>query len=158
MFRKSSFIFKLLLFICFAIFFNVHCFAQSDPVESLIKTGQDHFNLFQYEKALDNFKKAADMAPKNWEANFLAGKTLIKLRRLDEAEKYLSKAYSANPMDVDLQKTLGALYINFAKTAQNNGQTSKKNEYQMKACHVFPGATKVWQTLFESWTVKTIKK
>ncbi len=137
------------IFIFIAIIFTSTCYAQA--VDTLIKTGRDYSNLFQYDKAYESFKKAIDLDPDNWEANFNAGKVLIKLKRLDEAEKCLIVAKKANPSEIDIQKALGAIYMNFAKVAQTNGQTAKKQEYQLKACHAYPAATKVWLSLFEQW-------
>ena len=123
------------IFIFIAIIFTSTCYAQA--VDTLIKTGRDYSNLFQYDKAYESFKKAIDLDPDNWEANFNAGKVLIKLKRLDEAEKCLIVAKKANPSEIDIQKALGAIYMNFAKVAQTNGQTAKKQEYQLKACHAY---------------------
>ena len=128
---KSSSLRLLLLILLFAIITTSSCSAQ--PVDNLIKTGRDYANLFQYDKAYESFKKAIEIEPTNWEANFNAGKVLIKLKRLDEAEKYLVTAKQANPTEIDIQKALGAVYMNFAKSAQTNGQTAKKLEYQLKA-------------------------
>ena len=144
---KSSILIFILLFLAATI--TSTCSAQA--VDSLIKTGRDYSNLFQYDKALESFKKAIELEPNNWEANFNAGKAAIKLKRLDDAEKYLVTAKQANPTEIDIQKALGAIYMNFAKAAQTNGQTAKKIEYQLKACHAYPGATKVWLSVFEQW-------
>ena len=146
---KSSILRLLLLILLFAIITSSSCSAQ--PVDNLIKTGRDYANLFQYDKAYESFKKAIEIEPTNWEANFNAGKVLIKLKRLDEAEKYLVTAKQANPTEIDIQKALGAVYMNFAKSAQTNGQTAKKLEYQLKACHAYPAASKVWLSVFEQW-------
>ena len=144
--KRSSLLFFLLFLL---IVISSTCLAQ--PVDPLIKTGRDYMNLFQYDKAFENFKKATDIDPDNWEANFNAGKALIKLKRLDEAEKYLSKALKLNPTEIDIQKALGAIYLNTAKVAQTNGQTARKIEYQLKACHAYPAATKIWLSIFEQW-------
>lgn len=144
--KKSS---SLLITIFFLILFSQYCFAQSADV--LIKTGRDYSNLFQYDKAIESFKKAVEIDPENWEANYYAGITSIKLKKLDDAERFLSKALRLNPTETDIQKALGAIYINQAKVAQTNGQTAKKIELQLKACHAYPAATKVWLSVFEYW-------
>ena len=146
---KSSTLWFILLFLFSAIIHSSLCYAQ--PVDTLIKTGRDYANLFQYDKAFESFKKAIEIEPNNWEANFNAGKALIKLKRLDEAEKYLVTAKQSNPSEIDVQKALGAIYMNFAKIAQTNGQTAKKLDYQLKACHAYPAATKIWLSVFEQW-------
>ena len=146
---KHSSLRYILLLVISLIIITGTCSAQA--VDTLIKTGRDYANLFQYDKAFESFKKAIEIEPTNWEANFNAGKALIKLKRLDEAEKYLVTANKSNPTEIDVQKALGAIYMNFAKSAQSNGQTAKKLEYQLKACHAYPAATKVWLSVFEQW-------
>lgn len=148
---KKSYLQFILIFIFIVTAITIANTCSAQPVDGLIKTGRDYLNLFQYDKAFESFKKAIDLDPNNWEANFNAGKALIKLKRLDEAEKYLISARKSNPTEVDVQKALGAIYMNFAKAAQTNGQTAKKLEYQLKACHAYPAATKVWLSLFEQW-------
>ncbi len=146
---QKKYIYTLIIF--FTFFININLFSQTSSVENFIKTGRDYYNLFQYDKAFDNFRTAINQDPENWEANYFAGLSLLKLKRVDEAEKYLSKAKSINPTDLDTQKALGSIYINLAKVAQNNGQTAKKIEYQLKACHAYPAATKIWESLFDTW-------
>lgn len=124
---------------------------QDGSSEALLKQAQDHMNLFHYDQAADYAKKACESDPNNWNAFFIAGKCFLKLKKTDDAERYLSKANSLNPQETDIQKALGSIYIGYAKAAQTNGQQAKKLEYQQKACHAYPGATKIWLSLFEQW-------
>ena len=126
-------------------------YAQNGSVDALLKTGNDYSNLFQYDKAYENFRKATELEPDNWEGWFLGGKCLLRLKKLDEAEKFLTKAHDLKPDEVDVQKALGSIYINYAKTAATNGQIAAKLDYQLKACHAYPAGTKIWLALFEQW-------
>ena len=125
--------------------------AQEPDISSYLKKGNDHSALYHYEEALVFYKQATDMAPSNWEGWFQAGKCLLKLKQIDEAEKYLTKAYSLNNKELDLQKALGSIYIQYAKTAANNGNYAAKNENMLKACHAYPAGTKIWLSLLEQW-------
>ncbi len=146
--RFSSYIAVIL--VC-TILMCTSVYAQSGSVDALIKTGNDYSNLFQYDKAYENFRKATEIEPDNWEGWFLGGKCLLRLKKLDEAEKFLVKAHNLNPNEVDVQKALGSIYINYAKTASTNGQIAAKLDYQLKACHAYPAGTKIWLALFEQW-------
>ncbi|MDD3147232.1 MAG: tetratricopeptide repeat protein [Candidatus Riflebacteria bacterium] len=128
-------------------------YAQKQPgaSEGLTKKARDHLNLFQYEQALQLLKQAMELEPDNWEPWFLAGRSFMKLKKEAEAEKYLVKAIQLNASELELQKTLGALYIGFAKNAQNKGQTAEMTEYLHKACRAYPAGTKIWQSLMEQW-------
>lgn len=119
--------------------------------EELTKKAKDHLNLFQYEQALKLLKQAMDLEPDNWEPWFLAGRAFIKMKKESEAEKFLVKALKLNSGELEVQKTLGALYILHAKAAQAKGQTNEMADFLHKACQAYPGGTKIWQSLLEHW-------
>ena len=119
--------------------------------EELTKKAKDHLNLFQYEQALKLLKQAMDLEPDNWEPWFLAGRAFIKMKKEAEAEKFLVKALKLNQSELEIQKTLGALYIMNAKAAQTKGQTDEMAGFLHKACQAYPGGTKIWQSLLEHW-------
>ena len=142
---KHIFIFTILFFTSFINFLY------SEDVSSLLKVGNDYFNLYQYDKAYENYRKATELAPDEWEGWFLGGKALIKLKKFDDAERFLIKANELNSEETDIQKALGSIYIGYAKEAQSNSQLSAKLDYQLKACHAYPAGTKIWLSLFEQW-------
>lgn len=119
--------------------------------EALIKKAKDHLNLFQYDQALELLKQGIEAEPDNWEPWFLAGRAFMKMKREADAEKYLVKANQLNPGDLETQKTLGALYISFAKAAQTKGQTTEMSDFLHKACRAYPAGTKIWVSLLEQW-------
>ncbi|HPT46004.1 MAG TPA: tetratricopeptide repeat protein [Candidatus Rifleibacterium sp.] len=119
--------------------------------EPLTKKARDHLNLFQYDEALQLLRQAIEVEPDNWEPWFLAGRALMKTKKEAEAEKYLVKANQLNPGDLEVQKTLGALYIAFAKASQAKGQSSEMTGFLHKACLAYPAGTKIWLTLLEQW-------
>lgn len=139
------------VFFMYTILMCTTAYAQNGSVDALLKTGNDYSNLFQYDKAYENFRKATELEPDNWEGWFLGGKCLLRLKKLDEAERFLTKAHDLKPDEVDVQKALGSIYINYAKTAATNGQIAAKLDYQLKACHAYPAGTKIWLALFEQW-------
>jgi len=119
--------------------------------ESLVKKARDHIALFHYDQALALLKQAVQLEPDNWEPFFLAGTVLLRQKNPIEAESFLVKALQLNPKELDIQKALGAIYINLAKDSQNAGKPNEMNEYLHKACRAYPGGTKIWQTLLENW-------
>lgn len=60
--------------------------------------------------AKETFQKALAQEPENFRANYGAGQLALKERRLDDAERYLKVAYKANPDELDVILTLGAVY------------------------------------------------
>ncbi len=128
-----------------------HAQKQIGASEALTKKAKDHLNLFQYDQALQLLKQGMEVEPDNWEPWFLAGRAYMKMKKEAEAEKYLIKANQLNPGDLETQKTLGALYINFAKAAQTKGQTAEMSDFLHKACRAYPAGTKIWVTLLEQW-------
>ncbi|EKD82811.1 MAG: hypothetical protein ACD_39C01081G0001, partial [uncultured bacterium] len=119
--------------------------------ESLVKKARDHIALFHYDQALALLRQATQQNPENWEPFYLAGTVLLRQKKPVEAESFLVKANQLNPGELDIQKALGAIYINIAKEAQNAGKPNEMNEYLLKACRAYPGGTKIWQTLLENW-------
>ncbi|OGK12557.1 MAG: hypothetical protein A2W80_03410 [Candidatus Riflebacteria bacterium GWC2_50_8] len=142
--------------ICLVITLLLFCgFASSARAqganESLVKKARDHIALFHYDQALALLRQAIQQEPDNWEPFFLAGTVLLRQKNPVEAESFLVKALQLNPKELDIQKALGAIYINLAKDAQNAGKPNEMNEYLHKACRAYPGGTKIWQTLLENW-------
>jgi tetratricopeptide (TPR) repeat protein len=144
---------RLIFYGLFVLFFTLqtNIFAQSEHAAPLIKKAKDHLNLFQYDQARALLKQALQVDPENWEAYFLVGKSFLKQKNEVEAEKYLSKAHGLNSQDLDCQKALGSVYISMAKQAKAAGKNSEMTEFLHKACKAYPAATKIWQSLFESW-------
>ncbi|MBU1109437.1 MAG: tetratricopeptide repeat protein [Candidatus Riflebacteria bacterium] len=140
----------VILFIC-SLSSIVLAQGTSGSGEALIKRARDHINLFQYDSALTLLRQAAQLEPDNWEPFFLAGSALLRQKKAAEAESFLVKAHQLNANDLEVQKALGALYISLAKDAQNAGKTQAMNDYLHKACRAYPGGTKIWQTLLETW-------
>eukprot|EP01156_Anaeramoeba_ignava_P010883 Anaeramoba_ignava/a481131_30.p1 GENE.a481131_30~~a481131_30.p1 ORF type:complete len:874 (+),score=90.62 a481131_30:11-2632(+) len=142
-----------------ALFFSAFLFmsaiaplkAENDKSQIYIKKARDHLNLFHYDKARAMLKKAIHLNPKNWEAFYLAGKTLIRQKRHYDAEKFLKKALQLNPNERDCQKALGAVYIMMAKQAKTEGNKIKMLDLLHKACQAYPSNTKIWNTLLENW-------
>lgn len=119
--------------------------------DSVTKKARDHIALFQYDQAMALLRQATQLEPDNWEPFYLAGTVLLRQKKPLEAESFLIKAHQLNNQELDIQKALGALYINMAKDAQNAGKPTEMNEYLLKACHAYPGGTKIWLTLLENW-------
>ncbi|KAF1079688.1 MAG: hypothetical protein GQF41_4003 [Candidatus Rifleibacterium amylolyticum] len=119
--------------------------------ESVTKKARDHIALFQYDQAMALLRQATQLEPDNWEPFYLAGTVLLRQKKPIEAESFLVKAHQLNSQETDIQKALGALYINMAKEAQNAGKPDEMNEYLLKACRAYPAGTKIWQTLLENW-------
>lgn len=59
--------------------------------------GISHFRLGEYDPALTEFHKALELRPQFPEAQFNLGLTLVKLGRLDEAQKLVSPIKQAKP-------------------------------------------------------------
>jgi tetratricopeptide (TPR) repeat protein len=127
------------------------CRAQQNSADQLLKKARDHLNLFQYDQALALLNQATQIAPENWEAWFLAGKSFMKQKKEIQAEKYLQKALELNPEELEVQKALGALYIFFAKDSQGKGKTEEMTDFLHKACKAYPGGTKIWMSLMDNW-------
>ena len=149
--RNSCRLLLLLLVMLISCMAPVCAQKQIGASEELTKKAKDHLNLFQYEQALKLLKQAMDLEPDNWEPWFLAGRAFIKMKKEAEAEKFLVKALKLNPGELEVQKTLGALYILNAKAAQAKGQTNEMADSLLKACQAYPGGTKIWQSLLEHW-------
>lgn len=154
--KIKNFMTKKFLFISNFLFFFFLCFlspafTQSEQASPFIKKAKDHLNLFQYDQANALLKQAIQADPQNWEPYFLLGRSLLRQKNEIEAEKYLSRAHSLKPDELDCQKALGAIYISFAKNAQTNGKQEEMVEYLHKACKAYPGGTKIWVSLLEAW-------
>jgi tetratricopeptide (TPR) repeat protein len=138
-----------MLFVC--LLWASAVFGQAEQAAALVKKARDHLNLFHYDQAHALLKQAIQIDPENWEAYFLAGKSLLKQKKETQAEKYLKKAHDLKPDELDCQKALGAVYIFMAKQSQQNGKSDEMLENLHKACRADPGATKFWVTLLENW-------
>lgn len=146
---NTKLIYIKLIFLVF--FIGQSAMAQPEHAAPLVKKAKDHLNLFHYDQARALLKQALQVDPNNWEAYFLVGKSFLKQKNEVEAEKYLSKAHSLNENDLDCQKALGSVYISLAKQAKVAGKSDEMTDYLHKACRAYPAATKIWQTLLESW-------
>ncbi len=139
----------IILVLCLSLFTTL--FAKENASAPLIKKAKDHLNLFQYDQAHSLLNQATQMDPNNWEPWYLMGRSLIRQKQEVQAEQFLLKAASLNSEETDIQKALGALYINLAKNAQTQGKNSEMTEFLHKACRAYPGGTKIWQSLLENW-------
>ncbi|PKL47279.1 MAG: hypothetical protein CVV42_13605 [Candidatus Riflebacteria bacterium HGW-Riflebacteria-2] len=147
---KKSISIRLIIAVLFYCCLSAVLLAQG-ATESVTKKARDHIALFQYDQAMALLKQATQLEPDNWEPFYLAGTVLLRQKKPVEAESFLVKAHQLNNQETDIQKALGALYINMAKDAQNAGRPAEMNEYLLKACRAYPSGTKIWQTLLENW-------
>jgi tetratricopeptide (TPR) repeat protein len=86
-----------------------------DDYRPRFRRGQIHASDGQdFSKAEVAFRESLKLAPDRPEVHRELGKTLLELRKLDEAEQHLRKAAQINPADVDAQFVL-------AKTLKEQG-------------------------------------
>lgn len=141
---KEKLVFVLvLLYLFIPPYFS---FAEN-PAEPYIKKARDHIVLFHYAKARTLLEKAIQLDPKNWEPFYLAGKTLVKEKKIPKAEIYFKKAIELNPSNIDCQKAMASIYIFYARAAKKAGDNDKMINNLHKACVAFPTNTKLWATL-----------
>ncbi len=86
---------------------------QSDPYSSVnhYLLGIAHAHLFHWEKAHDSFVNAVEMDPNEVRGWQMCGRSLLRLGRLEEAERYLRKAYDLKPDFPDTLVDLGHLHL-----------------------------------------------
>lgn len=79
------------------------------------RIGLINISLENYQKALDAYKKAYNLAPNDPEICSNIGLVLIYLNQYDEALKYLNKAKSIDSKIPQLYNNLGIIFINKQK-------------------------------------------
>jgi len=79
-------------------------------VEYLYKLGLIFFGQKNYDQTILYLKKALEICPIHFRANLLIGIALIKLRRLEPAEKYFLRSNIFNKSSVLPYLNLGAIY------------------------------------------------
>ncbi|HEY9787123.1 MAG TPA: tetratricopeptide repeat protein [Candidatus Obscuribacterales bacterium] len=86
--------------------------------EAMVLSNQarELLNSNQSEKALENMKKAAELAPELPEVQCNLGTTLAKLGRSDEAVEHLEKATALDPGLAVAWMTLGSVYQSVGRT------------------------------------------
>lgn len=149
-FKKKSII---LLFVFVFCSLSFTCFSQEDEdlAFAALKKAKDYINISQYQNAVNHLNEAIKNGLTNWEIYQTLGLAYIKLRRPSDAINALNKSLELKPDEVETQKALGAVYVNKAKEAQAKGKTADKLDLMLKACHAYPGGTKIWQSLFQAW-------
>lgn len=151
---KTSFLgktLKILLVILWISSFSCTLYADNSEIFPLIKKARDHINLFQFSQAINLLKEAIKLDPNNWEAWHTVGLTYLKMQKETDAEKAFTRALEINPKEQDTQKALGSIYVGRAKTAQSKGKTDEMLDFMLKACRAYPGGTKIWASLFQTW-------
>lgn len=66
----------------------------------------DDFNKYKYKEALAECDEAIKLAPGDSKAHYLRGKTLVMMRRLDEAIEEYKKAVLLDPSNKEFTETL----------------------------------------------------
>lgn len=151
---KTYFISKTVKILIFALWLSAssHMVLADEPeIFPLIKKARDHINLFQFPQAINLLKEAIKLDPNNWEAWHTVGLTYLRMQKDGDAEKAFIKALEISPREQDTQKALGSIYVLRAKTAQSKGKTNEMLDLMLKACRAYPGGTKIWASLFQSW-------
>src|SRR5688572_13415142 len=90
MYRKHTLIsIALLLLLCRNVF------GQAD--EQLVQVGNEMYNFGDVKDALEVFKQALEINPKNITANYMAGKCYIETIHKEKSLPYFLKAYQLDP-------------------------------------------------------------
>ncbi|MEE9225255.1 MAG: tetratricopeptide repeat protein [Bacteroidota bacterium] len=107
---------------------------QSDPYSCInhYLLGVPHAHLFDWQNAYDSFVTAIEMDRNEVSAWQMCGRALLRLRRLDEAEQYLRKAYDLNPHLPDTLVDFGQLHL-------QRGETDTATRFFEKALEFEPG-------------------
>ncbi len=124
---------------------------QAGPEQDFIKRGRDHFGLFQYDKAKENFEKAIQLDPTSAEAHFYLGLCFRKLNQFDPALRAFERSLELDPSDLDCQKALAAMYIQMAKDQKTAGSRDKTILFLSKACAAYPQNSHNWVSLLEMY-------
>jgi tetratricopeptide (TPR) repeat protein len=83
------------------------------------------------ESAYEEFVTSIDTDPQNPQCWQRCGETLLAMKRLDEAEKYLRKALDLDPKCVDALANLGQIHF-------LRGERARSEEYFAKALELDP--------------------
>ncbi|MCF7916183.1 MAG: tetratricopeptide repeat protein [Candidatus Omnitrophica bacterium] len=79
------------------------------------RLGKINLSLKKYPQALETYKNAYEIDPKNAGTCANLGLVLIQMHRYDEAIKYLNKAKSIDPKIPQIYNNLGVIFINKEK-------------------------------------------
>jgi tetratricopeptide (TPR) repeat protein len=84
---------------------------EGDKPGGLLALGYAWERKPDFEKALDFYERASELSPSWAQPPYRRGRTLLKLDRLDDAERELKRAIELDPKLAEARCFLGALYL-----------------------------------------------
>ncbi len=105
-------------------------YAQND--QSLILRGNEQYKKGAFDKAAEDYRKAAELNKNNAKAQYNLGNALYKNKQIEEAEKAFEAAGEINP---DKQLTANALY--------NKGVAHSRQKQLMESIGAYKNALKL---------------
>lgn len=80
---------------------------QLKPTVKELQKGEAQFSRKAFSQSEDHFRRATRLAPRDYPANVLLGKSLMTLNRQQEAQVYLDKAKSVYPQEAQAHNLSG---------------------------------------------------
>jgi tetratricopeptide (TPR) repeat protein len=114
--KKSTVLILVLFFFCFtgpSLAQNKDYSPEEKEAIEFIKKGNVHFRNKDFEKAIPEYQKAVNAAPRMYLPNKLLAYTYMELHQKDEAIKAYSKAIDAEPNDPSTYIALAQIYVRF---------------------------------------------
>jgi len=90
---------------------------KKEDVASLLSSGEKHVESGEHEKALLDFKKAAELSPGKAEIYVFIGRSLFKMGKKDEALEAYKIAVERDPNSADAYNGLGYTYYAMGKSS-----------------------------------------
>ena len=119
-------------------------FADSDrkstPAEEALYAGERAFSSGDFEKAIAEYERAAQLEPKLYEAPLYIGDVYFKMGKIDEAGKAYARAIALNP-DRD------TAYRFWGNVLLQNGRMKEAREQLIEAVIAEPYSRATWQFL-----------
>ncbi len=87
----------------------------ANPVLNHAQIGLNYYNKGEYDKAIENFKKALHLEGGSAQIHYNLGLTYQAKGLLDEAEEEYKKSLELNPLDKEAHNNLGIIYYSLGK-------------------------------------------